>query len=588
MDREGGRPHRWRLGGRRLLRPAVASRSSARAPAAGGPRRCPPCSVVDAPRFGYRGLMLDVARNFQPKARCSRSSTSWRATSSTSSISTSPRTKAGASRSPACRSSRRWARGAATRSTPSAFLQPAFGSGPDVDRPFGSGFYSQADYIEILRYAAARHIEVVPEIEMPGHARAAIKAMEARIAASPRRATRRGPGSYLLSDPDDPSVYTSAQAYGDNVMNPALASTYAFIEKVVAEVAALHAEAGVPLRNIHMGGDEVPGGVWEKSPVAQAYLKDQGLGGVDDLWFVFYGRVEQILKPHGITPSGWEEIGVRKTRLDGRPRTSPTPASRSGAGAPTCGTTRRAGGRGPGVPARERRLQGRAVSREQPLLRPRLRTPAPKSRASTGAATSTCDKPFDFIPFDYYRNVARGPPRGAARSLRSSSARTASPTTAKPNIVGVEGYLWSETLRRRRPARLHARPQAPGLAERAWAPDPALGARARTRPKADVALPRGVVALRERRSASASCRASTASCRDSATGSRRRASKVDGGRGALQPRAPRLHAALHDGRQRADRARARWCAGRSAARDVSVAAFDTNGRKGHTAKLQAP
>src|SRR2546430_13125085 len=52
-------------------------------------------------------------------------------------------------------------------------LPPAFGSGPAVDQPWGSGFLSRADYVEILRYAAARHIEVIPELEMPGHARAA-------------------------------------------------------------------------------------------------------------------------------------------------------------------------------------------------------------------------------------------------------------------------------------------------------------------------------------------------------------------------------------------------------------------------------
>ena len=60
-----------------------------------------------------------------------------------------------------------------------------------MDRPFGSGFYSAADYVEILRYAAARHIEVIPELEMPGHARAAIKAMEARFRAL-RQAGRHG------------------------------------------------------------------------------------------------------------------------------------------------------------------------------------------------------------------------------------------------------------------------------------------------------------------------------------------------------------------------------------------------------------
>src|SRR2546430_6711112 len=118
-------------------------------------------------------------------------------------------------------------------------LPPAFGSGPDVDRTWGSAFYSRADYVEILRYAAARHIEVIPEIEMPGHARAAIKSMEANQ-------------QYRLNDPDDRSVYSSAQGYHDNVMNPALESTYHFIERVVGELVAMHREAGVPLRHIYI------------------------------------------------------------------------------------------------------------------------------------------------------------------------------------------------------------------------------------------------------------------------------------------------------------------------------------------------
>src|SRR2546430_15479313 len=99
---------------------------------------------------------------------------------------------------------------------------------------------------------------------MPGHARAAIKSMESNQ-------------QYRRNDPDDRSVYTSAQGYHDNVMNPALESTYRFIERVVGELVAMHREAGVPLRHIHMGGDEGPAGVWEGSPVVQAYLKAHNL-----------------------------------------------------------------------------------------------------------------------------------------------------------------------------------------------------------------------------------------------------------------------------------------------------------------------
>src|SRR2546428_12086665 len=179
-------------------------------------------------------------------------------------------------------------------------LPPAFGSGPAVDRSWGSGFLSRADYVEILRYAAARHIEVMPELEMPGHARAAIRAMQANP-------------QYRLNDPDDRSVYTSAQGYHDNVMNPVLESTYGFIERVVGDLVTLHRESGVPLRHIHLGGDEVPTGVWLGSPAVQAYMKAHGLTSVDDLWFVFYGRIEQILKARHLLPSGWGENAVRQT-----------------------------------------------------------------------------------------------------------------------------------------------------------------------------------------------------------------------------------------------------------------------------------
>src|SRR5207245_9712138 len=59
------------------------------------------------------------------------------------------------------------------------------------------------------------------------------------------------------------------------LMNPALESTYRFIERVVGDLVAMHREAGVPLRHIHMGGDEVPAGVWEGSPAVQAYLRSE-------------------------------------------------------------------------------------------------------------------------------------------------------------------------------------------------------------------------------------------------------------------------------------------------------------------------
>ena len=191
-------------------------------PARGAAIVLPALRVVDAPRFGYRGLHLDVARNFQPKATVLRvvdlmgryklnalhfhvtDDEGWRIE-----IPGLPElTEVGARRGHTMNSA--------------SWLPPAYGSGPDIDRPFGSGFFSTADYVEIVKYANARHIEIIPEIEMPGHARAAIKSMDARFRKRAGGGDAAGARQYLLSEAEDRSVYKSVQDFPDNVMNPAL------------------------------------------------------------------------------------------------------------------------------------------------------------------------------------------------------------------------------------------------------------------------------------------------------------------------------------------------------------------------------
>ena len=351
------------------------------------------------------------------------------------------------------------------------FLPAAYGSGPDVERPFGSGFYSRADYIEIVKHAAARHIEVIPEIEMPGHARAAIKAMEARSRRLSAAGDAAAAAQYLLSDAEDRSVYSSAQDFHDNVMNPALPSTYAFIEKVVAELVAVHKDAGVPLRNLHMGGDEVPAGVWEKSPVAQAYLREQGLASVDELWFVFYGRVEQILKGYGLPLSGWEEIGVRKTRLDGRATLIPNP------GFAARGWRTYVWNNVPGWGAEDlayRLANGGYQVVLCPVSNLYLDMAYNKNPEEPGlfwGGYQDVDKPFDYIPFDSYKSTkedARGNPLPAG--IFAGKDRLTE--YGRQNILGLEACLWSETLRLEGRLDYMLMPKLLGLAERAWAPDP--------------------------------------------------------------------------------------------------------------------
>ena len=118
-------------------------------------------------------------------------------------------------------------------------LGSQLGSGPGTGNS-GSGFYTVEDYREILRYAEERHVEVIPEFDMPGHGHAAIKAMQARQ----KKHAAMGHGfeadQYLLSDPLDTSKYLSVQFFTDNAINPCIESTYEFLEHIVASVRHMH------------------------------------------------------------------------------------------------------------------------------------------------------------------------------------------------------------------------------------------------------------------------------------------------------------------------------------------------------------
>ena len=465
------------------------------------------------------------------------------------------------------------------------FLPPAWGSGPEVDRPYGSGFYTRADYVEILKYAAARHIEVIPELEMPGHARAAIKAMEARARALRAKGDETGATRFLLSDPDDRSVYTSAQLYHDNVMNPALPSTYAFVERVVDELVALHREAGVPLRNLHMGGDEVPAGVWERSPAAAAFLKEKGTGSVDDLWYEFYGKVEAILKRHGLPLSGWEEIGLRKTRLDGRPQMIPNPDF-AGRGWRAYVWNNAVGGGAEDLPYRMANAGYEVVLCPVSNLYLDLAwNQNPEEIGLDWGGYVDLKKPFEFIPFDYYRNARldrQGRPVDAAL-FRGKDRLT---DYGRDHVVGIQGNLWSETLNGEGRLDYRLVPKILALAERAWAPDPDW---ARERDEAK-ALP----LFREAWSAFVN------------VVGKRELKRLDRETPAWSYRIPKpglkvegetVRCSLEipgfvlryttDGRDPG--AKSPEVRGPlPLARDLRVAAFDTNGRKGHTARLTAP
>ncbi|WP_028762804.1 family 20 glycosylhydrolase [Shewanella colwelliana] len=197
-------------------------------------------------------------------------------------------------------------------------LLPQLGSGPNANAKV-DGYYSKADYIEILRYASARQIQVIPSMDMPGHSRAAIKAMEARYRSLSAKGDEAAAQEYRLIDPEDKTKYASIQYYDDNTLNVCMESTFHFVDKVINEIAALHHQAGQPLNVYHIGADETAG-AWIESPICQAFLQNNEHGVSDEKEYgaYFIERVSNLLAEKGIEAAGWSD-GMSHTRPERMP-----------------------------------------------------------------------------------------------------------------------------------------------------------------------------------------------------------------------------------------------------------------------------
>jgi hexosaminidase len=147
------------------------------------------------------------------------------------------------------------------------------------------GFYTQEEIREVVAYAAARHIEVIPEIEMPGHSSAA-------IAAYPEL----GCTGDTLEVPHRWGVFKDIYCAGKE-------ETFVFLEEVLDEVVRLF-----PGPRIHIGGDEAPKVRWEACPLCQARMKEEGLANEEELQRWFIGRMGRYLASKGKTIIGWDEI----------------------------------------------------------------------------------------------------------------------------------------------------------------------------------------------------------------------------------------------------------------------------------------
>ena len=187
-------------------------------------------------------------------------------------------------------------------------LNPAYGSGSKVNKLYGSGYLERSEFIEIVKYANKRNIEIIPEINFPAHSRAAVKAMESRYFKYLELNDTLKAEEYLLSDLNDQSRYISAQGYNDNVISICKESSFKFFEKVIDELSFMFDDAGIKLQNFHLGGDELPYGAWIGSPNCQEFVNVKNTITFNNLVENAFRRVIDLLNDRDVNVSGWEDV----------------------------------------------------------------------------------------------------------------------------------------------------------------------------------------------------------------------------------------------------------------------------------------
>ena len=252
-----------------------------------------PCvTITDYPRFGWRGLMFDVSRRFFTKkevkdfidqmARYKYNLFHWHLTDDEGwriEIKGLPKlTEIGA-----------W------NVKKVGYFGTFSPATPDEPRDYG-GFYTQDDITEVVQYAKEKFVNVLPEIDVPGHSLAA-------IAAYPDLSCSNGVDNHGVSSGEKIKDWSTHTALADDNLCPANENVYVFLDKVITQLAQLF-----PFDYIHIGGDETFKTYWEKSDAIKALMKKEGLKNMQEVQSYFGKRVEKIVESKGKKVIGWDEI----------------------------------------------------------------------------------------------------------------------------------------------------------------------------------------------------------------------------------------------------------------------------------------
>ena len=343
-------------------------------------------------------------------------------------------------------------------------LMPQLGAGVDPTSSV-NGYYSVTDYSEILAAATARHIQVLPSLDMPGHSRAAIKAMAARYNKYSKLEEQDKAEQYLLHDPNDLTKYSSVQFYNDNTINACQESSYAFVEKVMQEVQKMHKDAGQPLTRYHIGADETAG-AWVESDVCKSFIadNDKGVTEAKQLGAYFVERVSNMLADMGIEAAGWSD-GLEHTKKENMPAVVQANAWDH-------------------LPWEAHVKVNELANRNWQIV---ISTPDatyfdfpyeadPKEHGYYWASRKTnTEKVFQFMPENLPVHAEFWSDREGnsyasddTKKVDADGNVTHKPLDAGRKFLGVQGQLWGENVRLDTTAEYKVFPRVIALAERAW------------------------------------------------------------------------------------------------------------------------
>ncbi|NME71763.1 family 20 glycosylhydrolase [Flammeovirga aprica] len=414
--------------------------------------------IQDQPRFEYRGLMLDVARNFQTKETILNlldvmsfykmntlhfhltDDEGWRIE-----LKKFPElTEIGSIRK---------------HPTSEYSNYPAYGSGAEGIENVSNGYYSVEDYVEILRFADERNITIIPEVDLPGHARIAINAMKFRADNLRKVEKNAEADKYILHDPNDESEYSSVQGFNDNTICPCQESSYTFIDDLIGEFRSIYEQAGIPLETMHLGGDEVAHGVWEKSPLCQEFMKENGIDNINELKGFYAVKLAEIAKSNQIKLQLWDDILHHAEGMSPENLTLNAWDNSWGTGTEDFGYKRANEGYDVILTSVSSLYFDMAYTKE-------VNEPG----FYWGDYNDTRNI-FNYLPTNFFE-VSHKLRLGGELTVAEMKDKERLTAKGLSHIKGIQGALWAETLKSPQDAEYLLYPKLMALGERAWAKSP--------------------------------------------------------------------------------------------------------------------